>query len=81
MSVDVGTGYDLQAIAAAVVGGVVLLGGRGSIGGACTGALTLYALFTVLNLLGFSEPLRLSVQGLILVGAAAVTARRQCRRG
>jgi ribose transport system permease protein len=76
VSVDVGTGYELQAIAAAVIGGVVLLGGRGSIGGACVGALTLYALFTVLNLLGFPEPLRVAVQGLILIGAAALTAAR-----
>lgn len=80
VSVDVGTGYDLQAIAAAVIGGVVLLGGRGSIAGACLGGLTLYALFTVLNLLGFSEPLRVAVQGLILIGAAGLTAWRQRRR-
>ncbi|WP_198088021.1 ABC transporter permease [Variovorax sp. E3] len=80
VSVDVGTGYDLQAIAAAVIGGVVLLGGRGSIPGACIGALTLYTLFTVLNLVGFSEPLRVAVQGLILIGAAALTAWRHQRR-
>jgi ribose transport system permease protein len=80
VSVDVGTGYDLQAIAAAVIGGVVLLGGRGTVGGACMGAFTLYALFTVLNLLGFSEPLRVAVQGLILISAAALTAWRQSRR-
>ena len=80
VSVDVGTGYDLQAIAAAVIGGVVLMGGRGSIGGACIGALTLYALFTVLNLLGFSQPLRVTVQGLILISAAALTAWQQNRR-
>lgn len=80
VSVEVGTGQELQAIAAAVIGGVVLLGGRGSIGGACIGALTLYALFTVLNLIGFPEPLRVSVQGTILILAAAVTAWRQRRR-
>ena len=80
VSVEVGTGYDLQAIAAAVIGGVVLLGGRGSIPGACIGALSLYALFTVLNLIGFPEPLRVAVQGVILIGAAALTAWRQRRR-
>jgi ribose transport system permease protein len=80
VSVDVGTGYDLQAIAAAVVGGVVLLGGSGSIAGAAIGALTLYALFTLLNLVGFPEPLRVAVQGLILIGAAALSARRHMRR-
>jgi ribose transport system permease protein len=77
VSVDVGTGYELQAIAAAVIGGVVLLGGRGSIVGACLGAFTLYALFTVLNLIGFPEPFRLAIQGLILICAAALTAARQ----
>lgn len=81
VSVEVGTGYDLQAIAAAVIGGVVLLGGRGSAAGACIGALCLYALFTVLNLVGFPAPLRVAVQGLILVGAAALTARRLQSRG
>ena len=74
VSVEVGTGYDLQAIAAAVIGGVVLLGGRGSVAGACIGALCLYALFTVLNLVGFPEPLRVAVQGLILIVTAALTA-------
>ncbi|MBJ9696809.1 ABC transporter permease [Burkholderia cenocepacia] len=80
VSVDVGTGCDLQAIAAAAIGGVVLLGGQGSVAGACLGASILYALFTVLNLLGFPEPLRVAVQGLILICAAALTSWRQ-RRG
>lgn len=80
VSVDVGTGQELQAIAAAVIGGVALLGGKGSISGACVGALTLYALFTVLNLVGFPEPLRVAVQGSILICAAALTSWR-LRRG
>lgn len=76
VSVDVGSDYALQAVAAAVIGGVVLLGGRGSIMGAASGALALYAIFTVLNLFGVSQPIRLAVQGIILVGAAALTPRR-----
>ncbi|ARC38869.1 ABC transporter permease (plasmid) [Paracoccus yeei] len=77
VSVDVGGDYALQAVAAAVIGGVVLLGGRGSIAGAACGALTLYAIFTVLNLFGVSQPVRLAVQGAILVLAAAMTSRRE----
>ena len=76
VSVDVGTGYELQAISAAVIGGVALLGGAASIGGAVAGSLALYALFTLLNLIGFPEPLRVAVQGIILVGAASLTGRR-----
>lgn len=77
VSVDVGTGLELQGTSAAVIGGVVLLGGHGSIPGAAFGALSLYALFTLLNLLGFPEPMRVAVQGIILIAAAAITSRRQ----
>jgi ribose transport system permease protein len=76
VSVDVGTGYELQAISAAVIGGVVLLGGQGSMLGVVFGGLTLYALFTLLNLVGFPEPMRVAVQGIILIAAAALSARR-----
>ena len=47
VSVDVGLGFELQAIAACVVGGVQLMGGRGTLVGAVAGALTCYALFTL----------------------------------
>jgi ribose transport system permease protein len=77
VSVDAGNGMDLQAIAAAVVGGVQLLGGRGSVAGAVAGALTLYALFTLLNFLGLPQPVRVAVQGVILIGAAAVAWRQR----
>ncbi len=76
VSVDVGADYPLQAIAAAVIGGVTLLGGRGTIAGAVCGALALYAIFTVLNLLGMPQPVRLTVQGMILIAAASFTERR-----
>ena len=76
VSVDVGTGFELQAISAAVIGGVALLGGVASMVGAVAGALTLYALFTLLNLVGFPEPLRVALQGLILIAAAGLSARR-----
>jgi ribose transport system permease protein len=76
---DAGDGYELQAISAAVLGGAVLLGGRGSVPAAIAGALALEALFTLLNLLGLPKPLRDAVQGLIIIGAvayAALSARR-----
>src|SRR5690606_2184258 len=44
VSTDVGTGYELQAITAAVLGGAQLLGGRGSVPAAMAGALTLTAI-------------------------------------
>lgn len=71
---DAGEGYELQAISAAVLGGAVLLGGRGSVPAAIAGALALEALFTLLNLLGLPKPLRDAVQGLIIISAVAYAA-------
>ena len=76
VSLDLGRGLEFQAIAAVVLGGAVLGGGRGTVGAAVAGATTLAALFTVLNLLGLDQPLRLTVQGVILIGAVAWSARR-----
>jgi ribose transport system permease protein len=79
VSVDVGLGLELQAIAACVVGGVQLMGGRGTLVGAVAGALTLTALFTLLTLLGLPQPLKETAQGLILIAAVAIGAWRRRR--
>ncbi len=79
VSVDVGRGLELQAIAACVVGGVQLLGGRGTVVGAVAGALTLTALFTLLTLLGLPQPLKDTAQGFILIAAVAIGAWRRRR--
>jgi ribose transport system permease protein len=81
VSVDVGLGLELQAVAACVVGGVQLMGGRGSLVGAVAGALTLFALFTLLTLLGLPQPLKDTAQGLILIAAVAIGAWRRRRAG
>jgi ribose transport system permease protein len=74
VSIEAGTGLELQSIAAAVLGGTVLLGGRGNIPAAMTGALALEVLFTLLNLMGLPKPLRDAVQGLIIISAVAYAA-------
>ncbi len=81
VSVGVGTGLALQAIAACVIGGVPLMGGRGSVVGAVAGAFSLFALFTLLNLLGLPQSLRDAAQGLILISAVASGAYRLRRAG
>jgi ribose transport system permease protein len=75
-----GVGLELQAISAVVLGGVVIGGGRGRVGSAIAGALTLDVLFTVLNLLGLPAPLRDVAQGVILVAALAYAALRTTGR-
>lgn len=76
VSVQVGDGLEFQAITAVVLGGVVLGGGRGSVVAAIAGALTLEALFTLLNLLGVSGALESTVEGLIIIAAVAFAAYR-----
>lgn len=81
VSTDVGTGYELQAITAAVLGGALLLGGKGSVPAAIAGALTLTAIFTLLNFLGLPQPVRQVVQGTILIAAVALAMYRRKRTG
>lgn len=81
VSTNVGDGYELQAIAAIVIGGAQLLGGRGTVPGAVAGALSLSALFTLLNLIGLPKPLRDAAQGLILIGAVGWSVWRRRRGG
>jgi ribose transport system permease protein len=49
---NLGLGTELNALAAAIMGGTALSGGRGSIFGAVLGALTLTVIQNVINLLG-----------------------------
>lgn len=81
VSPDAGNGYELQAITAAVLGGAQLLGGRGSVPATIAGAVTLTAIFTLLNFLGLPNPLRSAVQGVILIGAVALAMYRRKHAG
>lgn len=62
-----GTGYELQVIAAVVIGGTSLFGGIGSIGGTVLGVLLLGVVMNGMNLLGVSAYFQQGVQGIILV--------------
>ncbi|WP_367129392.1 ABC transporter permease [Saccharothrix sp. HUAS TT1] len=75
VSAQVGAGLEFRAITAVVLGGVLLGGGRGSVVAAAAGALSLEALFSLLNLLGVAGALESAVQGLIIIAAVAYAAR------
>lgn len=84
---DLGNGYEIQAIAAAVIGGAALSGGRGRILGAILGAITLAATVNIINLAGVPSSYQKIVIGSILVIAvlanrisATVSARVRQRR-
>jgi len=74
VNVTIGEGMEMQAIAACVVGGVLLGGGKGSVPNAIFGAFTLQAIVNLLNLLGLPKPYTDAVQGLIIIGAVAYVA-------
>lgn len=71
---DLGNGFEIQAIAAAVIGGASLAGGRGRILGAVLGALTLAATINIINLEGVPSSYQRIVVGCILL--VAVLANR-----
>ena len=64
--------YELDAIAAAVIGGTSLLGGSGSLGGTLVGALIMGVLRNGLNLLGISSFLQQIVIGVVIIVAVLV---------
>ncbi len=61
--------YELDAIAAVVIGGTSLTGGLGTLGGTLVGALTMGVLRNGLNLLGISSFLQQIVIGLVIIAA------------
>lgn len=68
----VGSGYELQVIAAVVVGGVAIFGGSGSVVGAALGALLLNAILTALYVLGVSPFWNQAIAGALLLTAIAI---------
>jgi len=69
-----GVMYELDAIAAVVIGGTSLRGGFGGVGGTLVGALIMGVLRNGLNLLGISSFLQQVVIGLVIVGAVLLDA-------
>lgn len=65
----------LPSVAAAVIGGTSILGGRGGYGGTIVGALILTVASALLNALGFKEADRLILFGSIIVVFTAAYAR------
>ncbi len=74
VNVTIGEGLEMQTIAACVVGGALMLGGKGSVPNVIFGAFTMEAVFSLLNLLGLPKPYKDAVQGLIIIGAVAYVA-------
>ncbi len=71
-SPDAGTLKELDAIAACVIGGASLMGGRGTIFGACLGALIMASLDNGMSLLNVKDFMQDIIKGSILVAAVGL---------
>jgi ribose transport system permease protein len=71
-----GTSYELDAIAAVVLGGTSLTGGRGRIAGTLIGALIIGILNNGLNLLGVSSFYQMVVKGIVIAIAVLIDRKK-----
>ena len=76
-----GLGYELDAIAAVVIGGTSLAGGRGSILGTIIGALIMSVLLNGLRILSVAQEWQTVVTGIIIIAAVYADMLRRRRMG
>lgn len=74
-------GLEADAIAAALVGGNSLLGGRGSISGAFIGVLVFAILSNIFNLIGLKSAEQQIIKGIIIVVAVLLSQKRAKQAG
>lgn len=79
--VDTAAGFELQVIAACVIGGVSIAGGIGSVPGALLGALFLGVVKNALPVIGVSPFWQMGISGVVIVVAVILNARGEQRAG
>lgn len=77
---NAGIGLELSAIAAAVIGGTSLMGGRGSVVGAFAGVLIIAVLQNGLAQIGMTEPMKRLITGAVIVVAVLIDRWRARQR-
>jgi rhamnose transport system permease protein len=79
--VDTALGFELQVIAACVIGGVSIAGGIGTVIGCVLGALFLGVVKNALPTVGISPFWQMGISGLVIVVAVILNARSERRPG
>lgn len=79
--VDTAAGFELQVIAACVIGGISIAGGIGTVGGAVLGALFLGVVKNALPAIGVSPFWQMGISGVVIVVAVILNARGERREG
>jgi ribose/xylose/arabinose/galactoside ABC-type transport system permease subunit len=77
---NAGTGFELDAIVAVVLGGTPLSGGRGTILGTLAAVMVLGVTANLLNLLGMSAFIQMVVKGAIVIAAVLINQPRALAR-
>jgi rhamnose transport system permease protein len=83
VSSEAGSGLELQAVAAAVIGGVAIFGGSGTVWGAAIGAVLLVTINRALPMVGISDFWQQALVGALIIAAIVldrVLALRQARK-
>jgi rhamnose transport system permease protein len=80
-SVEVANGYELNIIAACVIGGISIAGGIGSVGGAVLGALFLGIISNALPVINISPFWQMAISGSAIILAVVLNARGERRQG
>ena len=78
---NTGLAFELDAIAAVIIGGTPMTGGRGSIWGTIFGAIILGIINNMLNMLGVSPYLQGTVKGIVIIGAVYIQKNRVANDG
>ncbi|OOG66692.1 branched-chain amino acid ABC transporter permease [Sinorhizobium sp. A49] len=79
--VDIAAGFELDIIAACVIGGISIAGGIGSVPGAVLGALFLGVIKNALPVINISPFAQMAISGMVIITAVAVNARAERRKG
>lgn len=79
--VDIAKGFELDVVAACVIGGISIAGGVGSVGGAILGALFLGVIKNALPVINVSPFWQLAISGSAIIIAVAVNARANREKG
>jgi ribose transport system permease protein len=75
-SSTLGINYELDAIAAVIIGGTAMAGGSGTVWGTVIGAIILGVINNMLNMAGVSPYLQGTVKGLVIIGAVLIQRRK-----
>ena len=79
--VDIAAGFELDTVAACVIGGISTLGGIGSVAGAVLGALFLGVIKNALPVINISPFSQMAISGSVIIAAVIFNARQERRRG